>query len=371
MSASPRRRRERAFRLARGDFDAAFDSLSAAANERPAARTSTNHPLREAAAGIPVHLPLRPVDQRKRRDAIAAAVQRRNEQEAIVKRDQAEKRATWDAEMVARSTNSSSTRIVEDQDAADRVSAIFKYAFADSNSSTFWHRMDQYGDHVAEAHFGCERATDSETPVARTAPSVTSTATFASPADRGNASAAATSASRKSAPVKRETDVSAPASKTETENKAPAPIPDCNNAAAGRTAATIGAKIIASIVNGVDRVRDAVEEELETQKAAEAKSAAAVPDAAVAAASAAAASKQAKKDKESASAAVENVIGIAADAARPEVPQDLVELVETGTLKKLTVTKLRRLLSTYGLKTVGRKTELINRLTSFVKAQAQ
>ena len=56
-----------------------------------------------------------------------------------------------------------------------------------------------------------------------------------------------------------------------------------------------------------------------------------------------------------------------------EVPQvdksDLIELVDTGKIKNLTVTKLRRLLSANNLKTSGRKSELIARLTSFAKAK--
>lgn len=47
---------------------------------------------------------------------------------------------------------------------------------------------------------------------------------------------------------------------------------------------------------------------------------------------------------------------------------DLQELVKSGKIKNLTVTKLRRLLSASRLKQNGRKAELIARLTSFAKA---
>lgn len=50
------------------------------------------------------------------------------------------------------------------------------------------------------------------------------------------------------------------------------------------------------------------------------------------------------------------------------IPQDLLELVTNGKVKDLTVTKLRRLLSSVGLKTSGRKSELIARLTSYVRS---
>ncbi|KAI0561293.1 hypothetical protein FGB62_87g045 [Gracilaria domingensis] len=46
---------------------------------------------------------------------------------------------------------------------------------------------------------------------------------------------------------------------------------------------------------------------------------------------------------------------------------DLIFLVDSGKIKNLTVSKLRRLLSTNNLKTSGRKAELIARLTSFAK----
>lgn len=48
--------------------------------------------------------------------------------------------------------------------------------------------------------------------------------------------------------------------------------------------------------------------------------------------------------------------------------QGLIDLVATGRLKNLTVTKLKRLLSENGQKTIGKKAELIARLTSFVKS---
>eukprot|EP00177_Eucheuma_denticulatum_P006052 GFKZ01011036.1.p1 GENE.GFKZ01011036.1~~GFKZ01011036.1.p1 ORF type:complete len:461 (-),score=98.83 GFKZ01011036.1:2632-4014(-) len=47
----------------------------------------------------------------------------------------------------------------------------------------------------------------------------------------------------------------------------------------------------------------------------------------------------------------------------------VVDLVASGKIKSLTVTKLRRLLSANSLKTSGRKSELIARLTSFAKAK--
>lgn len=45
----------------------------------------------------------------------------------------------------------------------------------------------------------------------------------------------------------------------------------------------------------------------------------------------------------------------------------IISLVDTGKIKKLTVSKLKRLLSAHNLKTSGRKSELVARLTSFVK----
>lgn len=48
---------------------------------------------------------------------------------------------------------------------------------------------------------------------------------------------------------------------------------------------------------------------------------------------------------------------------------EVLELVESGKIKNLTVTKLRRLLSSNSLKTSGRKSELIARLTSFAKSK--
>jgi len=50
------------------------------------------------------------------------------------------------------------------------------------------------------------------------------------------------------------------------------------------------------------------------------------------------------------------------------IPDNVVAAVEGGKLKTLTVTKLRRMLSECGLKTSGRKSELIARLTSFVRS---
>lgn len=58
------------------------------------------------------------------------------------------------------------------------------------------------------------------------------------------------------------------------------------------------------------------------------------------------------------------------EPAAPEVDKtDVIELVDTGKIKKLTVTKLKRLLSASGLKTSGRKAELIARLTSYANAK--
>lgn len=58
-------------------------------------------------------------------------------------------------------------------------------------------------------------------------------------------------------------------------------------------------------------------------------------------------------------------------AATPEapivIPSNVKDAVQGGKLKGLTVTKLRRMLSECGLKTSGRKSELIARLTSFVR----
>lgn len=51
------------------------------------------------------------------------------------------------------------------------------------------------------------------------------------------------------------------------------------------------------------------------------------------------------------------------------VDAEITYLVDSGKVKNLTVTKLRRLLSASGLKTSGRKSELIARLTSFAKAK--
>lgn len=60
----------------------------------------------------------------------------------------------------------------------------------------------------------------------------------------------------------------------------------------------------------------------------------------------------------------------APDVSTPDVDKsDLIELVQSGKVKNLTVTKLRRLLSANGLKTSGRKSELIARLTSFANAK--
>jgi SAP domain len=55
-------------------------------------------------------------------------------------------------------------------------------------------------------------------------------------------------------------------------------------------------------------------------------------------------------------------------AARAVPSEDLIELIDSGKLKNLTVSKLRRLLSIHELKTTGRKAELIARLVSFVKS---
>lgn len=59
-----------------------------------------------------------------------------------------------------------------------------------------------------------------------------------------------------------------------------------------------------------------------------------------------------------------------ADKALKTPSEDLVQLVETGNVKSLTVTKLRRLLTAHDLKTNGRKAELIARLVSFVKSSS-
>lgn len=60
----------------------------------------------------------------------------------------------------------------------------------------------------------------------------------------------------------------------------------------------------------------------------------------------------------------------APEPAAPVVDKtDLLGLVESGKIKKLTVTKLKRLLSANGLKTSGRKSELIARLTSYANTK--
>jgi SAP domain len=380
MAASSRRRRERAFRLARGDFDAAFDSIRAAADSRAAARAARSCALRAAAAAfVPVSIPTASVDVhsiRSREDSIASALRRRDELEAIIVRDSAEKRFAWESELRALSTSGLvADHAHVDNDAADRVSAIFNYAPVDVSPAAFSHRMHQYNTHVAFAHFGT--APNLGKPTERSAPSTAPLLKFV-PANTGSpASAPSPTVVAKAAAPPAAKPVVTPAAKPVPTSATPdattvppsdaktiAPRTDApghdsneNSAAAGRTAAEIGARIIASIIDGVDRVREAVEEELVDNSE--------VPDAAVAAAAAAVR----KRHSESASAAVEDIVGVAVDAARREVPEDLVELVDTGSLKKLTVTKLRRLLSTYNLKTTGRKAELIARLTSFVKAQ--
>lgn len=53
--------------------------------------------------------------------------------------------------------------------------------------------------------------------------------------------------------------------------------------------------------------------------------------------------------------------------AEPVDKSQLIYLVDTGKLKNLTVSKLKRLLSAHNLKTSGRKSELIARLISFAK----
>lgn len=55
-------------------------------------------------------------------------------------------------------------------------------------------------------------------------------------------------------------------------------------------------------------------------------------------------------------------------STRKKPTEDLVSLVETGKIKALTVTKLRRLLRSYDLKTTGKKSELVARLVSLVKS---
>lgn len=65
------------------------------------------------------------------------------------------------------------------------------------------------------------------------------------------------------------------------------------------------------------------------------------------------------------------VKGVASPPEKEETAVDksaLIELVDTGKIKNLTVSKLRRLLTDNGLKTSGRKSELIARLTSFAKS---
>lgn len=67
-------------------------------------------------------------------------------------------------------------------------------------------------------------------------------------------------------------------------------------------------------------------------------------------------------------AIVEGVPSPPAEEATPPVDKsDLINLVDTGKIKNLTVTKLRRLLAANKLKTSGRKAELIARLTSYAK----
>lgn len=60
-----------------------------------------------------------------------------------------------------------------------------------------------------------------------------------------------------------------------------------------------------------------------------------------------------------------------ASAAPAEIidKSQIIYLVDTGKVKNLTVMKLRRLLSAHNLKTSGRKSELIARLTSFARAK--
>eukprot|EP00178_Gracilaria_changii_P020918 TRINITY_DN614_c0_g1_i1.p1 TRINITY_DN614_c0_g1~~TRINITY_DN614_c0_g1_i1.p1 ORF type:complete len:386 (-),score=73.32 TRINITY_DN614_c0_g1_i1:2078-3235(-) len=66
-------------------------------------------------------------------------------------------------------------------------------------------------------------------------------------------------------------------------------------------------------------------------------------------------------------AIVEGVPSKEKEVAPPVDKTDLIFLVESGKIKSLTVSKLRRLLSANNLKTSGRKAELIARLTSFAK----
>lgn len=69
-------------------------------------------------------------------------------------------------------------------------------------------------------------------------------------------------------------------------------------------------------------------------------------------------------------AIVEGVDAPEGESGQPSTDKsDLIELVDSGKVKNLTVTKLRRLLTQNGLKTSGRKAELIARLTSFAKAK--
>lgn len=68
-------------------------------------------------------------------------------------------------------------------------------------------------------------------------------------------------------------------------------------------------------------------------------------------------------------AIVEGVDTPGVDETPPVDKSELIELVNTGKIKNLTVTKLRRLLSGNGLKTSGRKSELIARLTSFANTK--
>lgn len=68
-------------------------------------------------------------------------------------------------------------------------------------------------------------------------------------------------------------------------------------------------------------------------------------------------------------AIVEGVDTPGTEETPPIDKSELIDLVDTGKIKNLTVTKLRRLLSANGLKTSGRKSELIARLTSFANTK--
>lgn len=67
-------------------------------------------------------------------------------------------------------------------------------------------------------------------------------------------------------------------------------------------------------------------------------------------------------------AIVEGVPKHEVEEDEPVDKSQIVYLVDTGKIKKLTVSKLKRLLSAHNLKISGKKSELIARLTSFAKS---